>query len=89
MLANCYLIAAALWVMTREWRWTRLLAVAPFLLLAHYLQFKSPDFADWRWLGDAPLSLWPIVTWPSRALNLAAWYSTDGWADCAKRLINL
>ena len=73
VLANTYLIAAGLWVVTRGWGGWRLVAIAPFILLAHYLQLQSPTFSDWRWLGDAPLALAPYVAWPSRVLNLAQW----------------
>lgn len=73
VLAHTYFFSATLWVLTQHWRWARLVAVAPFLLLAHYLQLRSDAFADWRWLGDAPLALGPFFDGLRSLLNAKTW----------------
>lgn len=90
VLAHCYAVAAIVWVLTRRWGWLRLVAIAPALLLAHYLQFRAPEFADWRWLGDGPLT-WPIVSWPAKALDLVWWLPdrAAAWSPQMRSLVNL
>ncbi|RYG63876.1 DUF5009 domain-containing protein, partial [bacterium] len=91
VLAHTYFLSATLWVLTRRWGWLRLLAIAPFLLLAHYIQFRDAQWADWRWLGEAPLAAAPIFVWITQHLNLAAWMPETAaqWSKQAQAFANL
>ena len=91
VLAHCYFVAATLWILTRGWGGWRLAVVAPILLLTHYLQFQSHDFADWRWLGDWPLAASPLATRLSKLLTLTTWLPAPpgGWSKTSVALLDV
>lgn len=74
VLAQTYLVASIAWLLTQRHLGVRFVVLVPFMLLAHYLQFRSPELASRQWMGAETFALLgPPTDAFLRYLNLPAW----------------